>query len=485
MNATFTLTPDWIDAEVRRYWDERVAWVDRWQLEHPDATPEEAKAAREEKFGTEEEEAAALTAMHKRMYERLQHYLGSLSPVEAWTYLHSRENAVPHCADLDFVEHATKYRGIRKSDARKLIDSLRKKAASSQVLPQLPQTVAQVEAETEPISFVVDGLLMAGGTTLLVAPPKQGKSTLAKQLAVAVAKGETVLNRNVKHGAVLYYQMEEHKAWTSSTLRTMGLGDDDPLLLVFERPNQGRSIETLRATLRQHPGTALLVLDMMAKVVNVDDLNDYAQVTAQLEPLTKLARETGVSILLLHHSRKDATGDPINVALGSTALTGNVDIIAGLSRVGELTYLSTSSRVCTPLQNLGLAWDADRLSYRVATSQEQQAASKRKQFDHGGYRTSHPYLVKFWENVMYSDERAQMWEPWANDPITCYEWILRNLGERPPSPKRGQERSIQRFDNDGMYHPDNIEKRWVPKGEQTSNRNSKNRPRGRLADGLP
>jgi hypothetical protein len=56
--------------------------------------------------------------------------------------------------------------------------------------------------------WLVEGLLPAGGIGLLVGDPKIGKSTLARQLAVAVADGKEFLGRKVAPGGALYIAME-------------------------------------------------------------------------------------------------------------------------------------------------------------------------------------------------------------------------------------------------------------------------------------
>jgi hypothetical protein len=342
-----------------------------------------------------------------------------------------------------------------------------------------PQTVSEVENTAEPVSFVVEDLLMRGGTTLLIGLPKQGKSTLAKQLAVAVAKGESVINRRVTQGTVLYYQMEESKTWTTGTLRKMGISDADPLLLVFDRPEPGKAISTLRTALNAHPDVALLVLDMMAKVINVKDFNDYAEVTAQLEPLTLLARQTGVSILLLHHGKKSSSGDPINDALGSIALTGNVDIIVGLSGDKITTRLSTNSRVGQSLRNVRLTWDAETHLYSAPgeevpnrTTAEQAAIAKDgahaetfrpRRFDHGD---APEYLKRIWRNNK-EGKRKSFQRSWAENPRIFYDYILNNLGVKPTD-----DHSLDCIANERGYCEGNL--RWATKREQSCNQRRKN-----------
>src|SRR5439155_21849789 len=55
----------------------------------------------------------------------------------------------------------------------------------------------------EPVSWLLEGILPAGGLSLLAAKPKVGKSTLARNLALAVARGDEFLNRITVQGPVI------------------------------------------------------------------------------------------------------------------------------------------------------------------------------------------------------------------------------------------------------------------------------------------
>ena len=52
----------------------------------------------------------------------------------------------------------------------------------------------------KPIEFAVDGCLLAQGLYILAGSPKAGKSWLALQLCLAVAKGEKLLERETASG---------------------------------------------------------------------------------------------------------------------------------------------------------------------------------------------------------------------------------------------------------------------------------------------
>ena len=68
---------------------------------------------------------------------------------------------------------------------------------------------------------------MTGGFGILAARPKAGKSTLARSLGVAVARGdETFLGRRLTQGTVLYLALEDRGPMFARELKNLGLKSD-------------------------------------------------------------------------------------------------------------------------------------------------------------------------------------------------------------------------------------------------------------------
>jgi hypothetical protein len=84
--------------------------------------------------------------------------------------------------------------------------------------------------------------------------------------------------------------------------------------------------------------------------------NDYATMTAALEPLLQLARETGAHVLTVHHLGKGerADGDAI---LGSTAIFAAVDTALLLKRSERYRTLASIQRYGEDLEEITLALD--------------------------------------------------------------------------------------------------------------------------------
>lgn len=177
--------------------------------------------------------------------------------------------------------------------------------------------------EDENTRWLVENHLPAGGDSLLVAKPKVGKSTLARCLALAVARGENFLGRNTVQGSVFYLALEEKRSEVKRHFRAMGARNEP--ILIFCAPSPEDGLRQLR-TAAEKEKPSLIIVDPLFRFTRIKDGNDYAAVTTALEPLHTLARETAAHVLAVHHEGKRG-GDGGDGVLGSTALFAAVDTL--------------------------------------------------------------------------------------------------------------------------------------------------------------
>src|SRR5580698_3872761 len=92
---------------------------------------------------------------------------------------------------------------------------------------------------SKPTDWVIADLLRTGRKrpSLLCGLPEAGKSTLAHQLALAVANGIKFLDRDTVKGHVLYWKNEESAADVREDLIQAGLVDVDNLTMILPEPN--------------------------------------------------------------------------------------------------------------------------------------------------------------------------------------------------------------------------------------------------------
>ena len=151
-----------------------------------------------------------------------------------------------------------------------------------------------------PVDWLWEGKLVAGSVSLIVAKPKVGKSTLARCLALAVARGDPFLGCPVKQGSVLYFSLEERTEDVTNNFRAMGATANDDIEIA-EAASVGDMVELLK---NKKPASALLVVDPLFRLVHIRDEKSYAEGYAALGPLIDIARGTGTHIHCPHHSSK-------------------------------------------------------------------------------------------------------------------------------------------------------------------------------------
>jgi len=118
----------------------------------------------------------------------------------------------------DFVDWIEAHPDATSADLAKLPRARAVRSEQRNKLDLVP--IGKLLAEPqEQIPWLVDGLLPAGGISALAARPKVGKSTLARELAVCVARGEPLLGRATTQGGVFILDLEGKRGETVSALR--------------------------------------------------------------------------------------------------------------------------------------------------------------------------------------------------------------------------------------------------------------------------
>jgi AAA domain-containing protein/bifunctional DNA primase/polymerase-like protein/primase-like protein len=209
------------------------------------------------------------------------------------------------------------------------------------------------EPDTGP-AWLVEKRLPAAGLGLLAAKPKGGKSTLARVLAMCVARGTPWLGHATTRGPVVYLALEEKRHEVRDHFQALGATSADPIFILCAAAPVDALARLRREAERRRP--ALIIIDTLFKLVRIEDGNDYAIVTAALEPLLTLARETGAHVLAVHHLGKGERGDG-DAILGSTAIFAAVDTVLLLKRSARYRTLSSIQRYGDDLEEITLALD--------------------------------------------------------------------------------------------------------------------------------
>jgi AAA domain/CHC2 zinc finger len=191
----------------------------------------------------------------------------------------------------------------------------------------------------EEISWLLEDKLPAGGLSVLCAKPKVGKSTWARGLCLAVARGEPFMGCKSKKGPVIYLALEEKRSEVARHFRDLGAtGEEDVDIHIHAASAPQDAVSELCRLTKQFRPT-LIVIDPLFKFVRIRDEKAYAEVCNAIEPLLVLARGSGAHVLLVHHSGKMERDDATDGILGSTAIFGGVDsaiILRKMERYGTI-----------------------------------------------------------------------------------------------------------------------------------------------------
>src|SRR5262245_18295551 len=103
-------------------------------------------------------------------------------------------------------------------------------------------------------------------------------------------------------------------------------------------------VDDIREWIEQAHDPRLVVLDTLAGVKPIRTQQGYTEDYESLAALHRLANDTGVSIVVLHHTRKMEAEDPVDTVSGTLGLAGCADSILVLARSSRGTTLYVRGR---------------------------------------------------------------------------------------------------------------------------------------------
>ena len=175
--------------------------------------------------------------------------------------------------------------------------------------------------------------LLPQGVSILGGAPKIGKSWMVLDWCVRIAKGELVWNLPTDKGTVLYLCLEDSLARIQDRLNL--ITDEVPSNLYLATKSE--SIETgliqqVQNFIFSHTDTILIVIDTFQMVRNSSSELSYANDYNETRKLKRYADEMSISILLVHHLRKQGDRDPLNKLSGTTGISGAADAVFVLEK---------------------------------------------------------------------------------------------------------------------------------------------------------
>lgn len=162
-----------------------------------------------------------------------------------------------------------------------------------------------------PPTWIVKGVLPKAGLVVLYGASGAGKSFVALDLVAAIARGVQWRGLRVRQGRVVYVAAEGAGGFRNrcvAYLQANGLqaGDLEALQIIADRPNLLTPNEG--KTLAKAIGAAdVVVIDTLAQVTPGANENASEDLGKALDQCSDIHRATGATVLLVHHSGKDAS----------------------------------------------------------------------------------------------------------------------------------------------------------------------------------
>ena len=216
---------------------------------------------------------------------------------------------------------------------------------------------------------VIDGLLYSG-TYLFAGAPKVSKSFFLAQLAYHVSTGLKLWNYDVHQGTVLYLALEDdYQRLQERMSRMFGVEGTDNLHFAVYAKQLGAGLdEQLEKFIREHHDTRLIIIDTLQKIREVStDAYSYANDYDIVGRMKQFADKNGICLILVHHTRKQQSGDRFEMISGTTGLLGCADG-AFILQKEKRTDLSATLDVVVrdqPDQKLHLTRDAEKLIWQL------------------------------------------------------------------------------------------------------------------------
>ena len=199
---------------------------------------------------------------------------------------------------------------------------------------------------------LVRGFINRGMLVLMSGLSNAGKSPLALDVAVAIAKGHAWRGRKVKPGYVLHISTE---GWTGLANRMEAIRrthfDGTPeapldfVAMAINLRTSPKDVDAIVGAIKaraEHFGLepGLVIVDTLSHALAGGDESNPEHVRALLRNCKRIANSTGAAVMLLHHPNKDASSD----YRGSSILLNDIDLLIKV----EADKRARRTRVTTP-----------------------------------------------------------------------------------------------------------------------------------------
>ena len=200
----------------------------------------------------------------------------------------------------------------------------------------------------EPISWTVDQILPGGMLTILSGKDKAGKTLFAWEIARAVCRGENFMGQfPTAQGPVLFLGLDDPATVTVDRLEQLGIQEAPDLYLGTPLDCQPNHVDFWPKVREKVEGIAaqLVVVDALYLFLRggSDAMNQAGGMAPVMEPLNKIAEETGASVLLITHDSK--SGGDVAGSFVIRAAAKQILRLIGISHQPSMRSLQVEGKI--------------------------------------------------------------------------------------------------------------------------------------------
>lgn len=234
--------------------------------------------------------------------------------------------------------------------------------------------------------WVVTGLLPEG-LSVLGGKPKKGKSVLALNILLAVTSTMPMFEgTEIEKGSAIYLALEDTPKRLQDRINKMKGGAEwVGELSVFPQmtfPRMPEGLARLENEIKKHGDLRLVVIDTWGRFQAPESgkRDPYEVSVEEFGKVKALADKYHISILIIHHLKKEKTEDIVDSFIGTIGRVGTADTLLALVRKGqELDATLHIEGRDVESQDLALQFNPAVLTWRVVGSAEEFSLSMNRQ----------------------------------------------------------------------------------------------------------
>lgn len=200
-----------------------------------------------------------------------------------------------------------------------------------------PQSVAQFLTSGQETEWLIKNVLPKAELAFIYGEPASGKTFLALDIAMRIARGCAWNTHKTKQGKVLYVAAEDANGVRKRVQAYQayhGAGHDySGIRFIAEAPQllQEKDRKALWSQIKSCGPMDVVILDTLAASTPGIDENSSKEFGPVLHYCKQLSKRTGALILFVHHTGKD----PLKGMRGSSVLLGASDCLILVERFGD------------------------------------------------------------------------------------------------------------------------------------------------------